>query len=72
MPSEIRHVLTLELEFVGDDVSGRLSDRAGDGREFVGWLGLAGAIELLAPSAPTPTNLTPSTRTQETLCPPPR
>jgi hypothetical protein len=44
--------LTLELVVTTpDSISGRLSDASGRGTEFVGWLGLAGAIEALS-SAP--------------------
>lgn len=49
-----RHTLTLELELDGaedaDAIAGRLSDSAGHGTDFVGWLGLASAIETLAGS----------------------
>jgi hypothetical protein len=46
--------LTLELVVTApDSISGRLSDAAGRGTEFVGWLGLAGAIEALS-SGPRP------------------
>jgi hypothetical protein len=40
-----RQVL-LEL-FDADPIAGRLTDRRGHATEFVGWLGLAGAIETL-------------------------
>lgn len=49
-----RHTLTLELEVdADDDVTGRLVDADGHGADFVGWLGLASAIERL--SAPPDT-----------------
>jgi hypothetical protein len=42
-----RH-LTLDLEVTApDSISGRLCDTTGHVAEFVGWLGLAGALEAL-------------------------
>jgi hypothetical protein len=44
-----RRTLTLELEVSdADHVAGRLDDGHGHSTEFVGWLGLAGAIEALS------------------------
>ena len=44
---------TLELQLLaGDAVAGRLTDGTGRGADFVGWLGLAGAIEALTAPAP--------------------
>ena len=39
-------VLTLEVEIDSDPISGRLGEPGAPGREFVGWLGLARALEL--------------------------
>lgn len=39
-------VLTLEIDAGGDPISGRVRDGA-PGRQFVGWLGLARALELV-------------------------
>jgi hypothetical protein len=39
-------VLTLEIDSDGDPIAGRLSEGGAPGREFVGWLGLARALEL--------------------------
>jgi hypothetical protein len=41
--------LTLDLVVTGpDSITGRLSDASGKGTDFVGWLGLACAIEALS------------------------
>jgi hypothetical protein len=43
-----RQVLTLELESTDvDSLAGRLRDQDGHAADFVGWLGLAAAIECL-------------------------
>jgi hypothetical protein len=48
-------VLTLEIETESDPIAGRLSEGGGPGEEFVGWLGLARALELaLEPAEPAP------------------
>ena len=39
-------VLTLEIESESDPIAGRVSEAGAPGREFVGWLGLARALEL--------------------------
>jgi hypothetical protein len=39
-------VLRLEIETDRDPIAGRLSEGGARGREFVGWLGLARALEL--------------------------
>ena len=39
--------LTLELESGADPIAGRIRDASGTAREFVGWLGLAEALERL-------------------------
>jgi hypothetical protein len=39
-------VLRLEIETDSDPIAGRLSEGGAPGREFVGWLGLARALEL--------------------------
>jgi hypothetical protein len=39
--------LTLEIEVDSDPISGRLTERGTSGRSFVGWLGLARALELV-------------------------
>lgn len=52
MTDRSRRTLTLELEMPDDDhVAGRLADGHGNSTEFVGWLGLAGAIEALSADA---------------------
>jgi hypothetical protein len=48
-------VLTLEIDSEGDPIAGRLSEGGAPGRRFVGWLGLARALELvLEPAEPAP------------------
>ncbi len=48
--------LTLELVYRAPDcISGRVSDATGAGTHFVGWLGLAGAIETHALAGPVRT-----------------
>jgi hypothetical protein len=48
-------VLTLEIEADSDPIAGRLSEGGAPGRQFVGWLGLARALELaLEPGEPAP------------------
>jgi hypothetical protein len=42
-----RLAATLELDVADDQIQGRLITPAGHAHEFVGWLGLAHAIELL-------------------------
>jgi hypothetical protein len=39
-------VLTLEIDGGSDPIAGRLSEGGAPGRQFVGWLGLARALEL--------------------------
>jgi hypothetical protein len=46
-------VLTLEIDADSDPIVGRLSERGAPGQPFVGWLGLARALELvLEPAEP--------------------
>jgi hypothetical protein len=40
-------VLTLEIDTDSDPIAGRLSEGGGPGQQFVGWLGLARALELV-------------------------
>jgi hypothetical protein len=40
-------VLTLEIDTDSDPIAGRLSEGGAPGRQFVGWLGLARALELV-------------------------
>jgi hypothetical protein len=48
-----RRTLTLELEDEhADSIVGRLSNEAGEAIEFVGWLGLAGALDEALEGAP--------------------
>lgn len=48
-------VLTLEIDAVGDPISGCLSESGGAaGQRFVGWLGLARALELVLDAAGRP------------------
>lgn len=51
-------VIRLELQPAGDSLSGRASDGSGAAREFVGWVGLAAAIDALvhgaSPGPPAP------------------
>jgi hypothetical protein len=42
-----RHEIRLELLVAEDSLSGRASDPDGEGRDFIGWLGLIGAIDAL-------------------------
>jgi hypothetical protein len=44
--------ITLELRLAGDELDGRASDGAGDGRSFSGWLGLLVAIDHMLNAAP--------------------
>jgi hypothetical protein len=60
MRNRSRHTLTLELEVdTGDGVAGRLSDAQGRGTDFVGWLGLASAIEAFSAPDPPPAHPPP-------------
>lgn len=45
MGGELRIILELELDGPGDAICGRLSHGSGWDMPFVGWLGLAAAIE---------------------------
>jgi hypothetical protein len=46
-------VLTLEIDADSDPIAGRLSEGGAPGQQFVGWLGLARALEVaLEPSEP--------------------
>lgn len=48
-------VLRLEIDADSDPIAGRLSEGGAPGRQFVGWLGLARALELaLEPGEPAP------------------
>jgi hypothetical protein len=50
-------VLTLEIDADSDPIAGRVSERGARGQPFVGWLGLARALELVlepAERAPGP------------------
>jgi hypothetical protein len=48
-------VLTLEIDPDSDPISGRVSEGGAPGGQFVGWLGLARALELaLEPREPAP------------------
>jgi hypothetical protein len=48
-------VLTLEIDTDSDPIAGRLSEGEAPSRQFVGWLGLARALELaLEPGEPAP------------------
>ena len=54
-PSTGTRVLTLEIETDSDPIAGRLSEVGARGQDFVGWLGLARALELvLEPNEPAP------------------
>jgi hypothetical protein len=46
MDGEAPFVLRLELDAAGDAIQGRLTAESGWAMPFVGWLGLAAAIEL--------------------------
>jgi hypothetical protein len=49
-------VLTLEIDADSDPIAGRLSEDGAPGQPFVGWLGLARALELaLEPESGEPT-----------------
>jgi hypothetical protein len=43
--------ITLELRVDGDELVGRARNGTGEGREFLGWLGLLGAIDALLEEA---------------------
>lgn len=44
-----------EVEAVGDSLTGRITRRGGEIREFTGWLGLLGALQaMVADAAPAP------------------
>lgn len=45
-------VIRLELHLTEDSLTGRASDGSGAAKEFVGWLGLLGAIDGLVPGSP--------------------
>jgi hypothetical protein len=48
-------VLTLEIDSDSDPITGRLSEGGAPGQQFVGWLGLARALELVPePAEPAP------------------
>ena len=47
--------VTLELEIEGDSLTGRATDSDGSVREFTGWLGLLGAIDVLCENCPNET-----------------
>jgi len=42
--------VTLELELVGDSLSGRVLEPGDEHREFSGWIGLVGVIDALLAS----------------------
>jgi hypothetical protein len=48
MADSTRIALRLDLDPAADPIRGRLTAPTGEEDEFVGWLGLAGAIERLA------------------------
>lgn len=50
--------ISLELEFVGDGISGRASVGAAAGTTFGGWLGLLGTIDALVAEAGAATTYT--------------
>jgi hypothetical protein len=53
MTSTLRQRATFDLELLGSDpIAGRLTDPDGNTSEFLGWLGLARAIEALAEAIP--------------------
>ena len=46
MTDDARRELKLELDHTdGDSIAGRVSNESGDANEFIGWIGLAGALE---------------------------
>ena len=59
MTSTIRLQVTLELRQGTDPLSGRVIDEGGRNRDFVGWIGLARALEeaLATPDVPTKEDL---------------
>ena len=52
MKGDARRILTLAIDPGSDPISGRLDDEEGSGEEFVGWLGLAKALESALGLAP--------------------
>jgi hypothetical protein len=63
MTSENTRVVTLELDTDADPISGRMTEPGETSRPFVGWLGLAAALERVfagrSPAAPP--NVPPKT-----------
>jgi len=45
MPDDERRLVTLEFAPDADPIEGRIEDAGGKGHEFVGWLGLAAALQ---------------------------
>ena len=43
----MHHRLVLDIDCTDDSVSGRITDDRGRDVPFVGWLGLAGALEIV-------------------------
>lgn len=53
MRPQPRRKLTLDIENgPSDSIAGRVSNETGDGVEFSGWLGLAGALETALEATP--------------------
>jgi hypothetical protein len=55
MTDQERVAMTLELDSTAEPIRGILTSASGDAHEFVGWLGLADAIERLLPHDDPPT-----------------
>jgi hypothetical protein len=54
-------VIRLELHLDDESLTGRASDGTGTAKEFVGWIGLVGAIDALVPGS-APVRRRPSDR----------
>ena len=62
MPDDTSLALRLYLEPNADPIRGRIANEMGEASEFVGWLGLASALERIVdctPARPTDTEVSP-------------
>ena len=58
-------VIRLDLRLANDSLTGRATDGTGAAREFVGWMGLVGAIDALIPGNSSASAAPRSVRPQE-------
>lgn len=62
MPDDRNVALRLDLQPDAEPIRGRIANETGEIREFVGWLGLANALERIVDSTgarPTDTEVSP-------------